>query len=79
MHSVLIALKAQADNAKWNEEETYRFLLRFYGKSAVLSTESFSAQGAVQQLYQMGRYDSACTHTSYLTVNMERHIVLLMT
>ena len=48
-------LDVQADKPRWNEEETYRFLLKYYGKAAVTSTESLSAQETIQQLYRMGR------------------------
>ena len=56
----------QVDDPKWNEEETYRFLLKYYSKAAVMSSESLSAQETIQQLYQMGRYDPLLVWVSQL-------------
>lgn len=56
----------QVDDPKWNEEETYRFLLKYYSKAAVMSSESLSAQETIQQLYNMGRYDALLVWVSQL-------------
>lgn len=55
-YSVLLL---QPEDPKWNESETYRFLMRYYGKAAITSTDSLSAHETIQQLYQLGRYDIA--------------------
>lgn len=50
----------QADAPTWNQEETYRFLQRYYGKASITSAEGLSAQETVKQLYDIGRYVLNC-------------------
>lgn len=48
---------SQDTDPKWNEDEIYRFLLKYYSAASVTkgSVEGFDAQAAVKQLYEKGR------------------------
>ena len=48
----------QETDPRWNEDEIYRFLLKFYSEASIAkntSLDSFDAQAAVKQLYDIGR------------------------
>ena len=47
----------QETEPKWNEDEVYRFLLKYYGQASVSKgiTEAFDPQKTVKQLYALGR------------------------
>ncbi len=47
----------QETDPKWNEDEIYRFLLKFYSEASIAknASDSFDPQAAVKQLYDIGR------------------------
>ena len=47
----------QETDPRWNEDEIYRFLLKFYTEASIAknTSDSFDAQAAVKQLYDIGR------------------------
>ena len=54
-----VCLIIQGTQPTWNEDETYRFLLKFYSKpSASKGLIEFDPQKTVKQIYGISRYVS---------------------
>lgn len=55
---------SQETDPKWNEDEVYRFLLKYYSRASISRgvAESFDTQKAVKQLYDIGRNSAKGSH-----------------
>lgn len=55
---------SQETDPRWNEDEIYRFLLKFYSEASIAknTSDSFDAQAAVKQLYDIGRKSTRGSH-----------------